>query len=274
MAPGPEHGSRRDRSATHVGGGPVHAVLFDYGLTLVHFERPGQAIEAAQESIADCIEAAGHSRPQAAVLRAAVHDRVEAEVATHEAGGALEEIDVAALEERAFADMGLELDAGLRERCSVLVQEAWWSGVRLYPEALGVLHSLRGAGLRIGLCSNAAWRSASMHDQLRHIGLQGVIDSAVFSSEVGWRKPSPRLFSAALQALGARAGHTVFVGDRMREDITGAAGAGMRTVLVARDELAAAGPRQGGPDAVIRSLSELPTLLLPDALVTNMGAEN
>jgi putative hydrolase of the HAD superfamily len=270
----PDHGSRRDPSATHLSGGPVRAVLFDYGLTLVHFERPGETIEAAQESIADCIEAAGHPRPQAAVLRAAVHDRVEAEVAAHEAGGALEEIDVAALEERAFADMGLDLDEGVRDRCSVLAQEAWWSGVRLYPEALGVLHSLRGAGLRIGLCSNAAWRSASMHDQLRHIGLEGVIDSAVFSAEVGWRKPSPRLFSAALQALGARPEHTVFVGDRVREDIAGAAGAGMRTVLVARDELAAVGPRHGRPDAVIRSLSELPALLLADTLVTNVGSEN
>jgi len=184
------------------------------------------------------------------------------------------EFDELGFQLRCARDIGLELDAGVRERCSVLAQEAWWSGVRLYPEALGVLHSLRGAGLRIGLCSNAAWRSASMHDQLRHIGLEGVIDSAVFSSEVGWRKPSPRLFGAALQALGARAEHTVFVGDRMREDIAGAAGAGMRTVLVARDELAAAGPRPGGPDAVIRSLSELPTLLLPDAFVTTMGAEN
>jgi putative hydrolase of the HAD superfamily len=100
-----------------------------------------------------------------------------------------------------------------------------------------------------------------MHDQLRHIGLHAVIDSAVFSAELGWRKPSPRLFAAALEALGARAEHTVFVGDRLREDISGAALAGMRTVLVARDESAACGPRQGGPDAVIRSLDELPALL-------------
>ena len=260
MSSRPRSGAQTE-PATGLGGGPVHAVLFDYGLTLVHFEPSGEAIAAAQEAIADCIEAAGHPRPQAAVLRWAVHDRVEAAVAAHEASGALEEIDVAALENRAFADMGLNLEAGVRDRCSTLVQEAWWGAVRVYPDAFAALHELRSAGLRIGLCSNAAWRPASMHDQLRHVGLGAVIDSAVFSGEAGWRKPSPQLFEAALDALGVRAAHTVYVGDRMREDIAGAAGAGMRTVLLARDQSMVREPQQGGPDAVIRSLSELPALL-------------
>jgi putative hydrolase of the HAD superfamily len=266
MATRRDDGAEPEPATASVGGGPVHAVLFDYGLTLVRFEPIGEAIEATQEAIADCIAAAGHPRPHAALLRSAVHDRVEAAVAAHEASGALEEIDVVALEERAFADIGLHLEASLRDRCSTLVQEAWWGAVHVYPDAVGVLGRLRGAGLRIGLCSNAAWRPASMHDQLRHLGLDTVIDAAVFSGEVGWRKPSPRLFEAALQALGARAPHTVYVGDRMREDIGGAAGAGMRTVLVAREDSAVREPQPGGPDAVIRSLSELPALLVPSQL--------
>jgi hypothetical protein len=36
---------------------------------------------------------------------------------------------------------------------------------------------------------------------------------------------------------------------------------GMRTVLIVRDESAAIGPRLREPDAVVSSLSELPTLL-------------
>jgi putative hydrolase of the HAD superfamily len=255
-------------------GDAVEAVLCDYGRTLVHFERPVEAIDAAQDAIALCIEAAGHPRPPAALLRSAVHDRVEAEVSAHEATGALEEIDVAALEERAFSEIGLELDAELRDRCSVLAQEAWWHGVRLYPDATPTLRALRDAGLRVGICSNASYRAASMHEQLRHTGLDKLIDGAVFSAEVGWRKPSPRLFAAALASLGASAEHTVFVGDRMREDIAGAAHAGMRTVLVARDQSAAHAEQQEGPDAVIVSLSELPALLLANAVVTIVGAEN
>ena len=113
-----------------------------------------------------------------------------------------------------------------------------------------------------------------MREQLRHTGLDTLIDSAVFSAEVGWRKPSPRLFTAALAGLGATADHTVFVGDRMREDIVGATRVGMRTVLVARDTADVRADQGDGPDAVIRSLSELPALLLAEAVVTIVGAEN
>ncbi len=60
----------------------------------------------------------------------------------------------------------------------------------------------------------------------------------------------------------------MFVGDRLREDIDGAAAAGMRTVHVVRDDA-----QQGEettahpPDATISSLAELPALLLDDTHV-------
>lgn len=250
------------RGSRLLGGGRVSAVLFDYGLTLVRFERPAESLEAAQEAIATLIETSGRPRPDGTLLREAVHDRVEAEVSSHEASGALEEIDVAVLERRAFADIGLHLDADVLDRCSVLVQEAWWRGVTPYPDTIPTLRELRNGGLRIGLCSNAAYRSTSMHAQLAHVGIDAVLDAAVFSGEVGWRKPSPRLFEAALRAVGARAEGTVFVGDRLREDVGGAAAAGMRTVLIVRD---GSSPQLSEsavpPDAVIRKLSELPKLL-------------
>jgi putative hydrolase of the HAD superfamily len=243
--------------------GPVSAVLFDYGLTLVDFERPDAAIETAQTEIARCIAEAGHAAPSPAMLQEAIHDRVEAEVRAHEEGGALEEIDIVDVERRAFAALGLHLDDGLRDRCSRIAQEAWFAAVRVYPEVAAVLGTLRDAGLRLGICSNAAYRPASMRDQVRHVGIRDLVDAAVFSSEVGWRKPSPRIFSAALEAVGATATSTVFVGDRLREDIGGAHGVGMRAVLVQRR--AASGGRSAGaeqPDAVVSSLRELPGLVV------------
>ncbi|HEX4756115.1 MAG TPA: HAD family hydrolase [Candidatus Dormibacteraeota bacterium] len=243
--------------------GPVAAVLFDYGLTLVEFERPDAAIDAAQVEITRCIAEAGHAAPSPDTLRAEVHDRVEAEVRDHEGSGALEEIDIVDVERRAFAALGLHLDDDLRDRCSRIIQEAWFHGVRAYPEVAEVLSALRAAGLRLGICSNAAYRPASMRAQVEHLGIGDLIHAAVFSSEVGWRKPSPRIFSAALAALGATATSTVFVGDRRREDVGGAHGAGMRAVLVERRPQQA---REVGsaewPDAVVASLRELPALLL------------
>ncbi|HEX4578663.1 MAG TPA: HAD family hydrolase [Candidatus Dormibacteraeota bacterium] len=243
--------------------GPVAAVLFDYGLTLVGFERPVAAIEAAQAEIARCIAEAGHRPPSPVTLRVEVHDRVEAEVRAHENSGALEEIDIVDVERRAFAALGLDLDDNLLDRCSRIVQEAWFGGVRVDPEVPGVLATLRSAGLRLGVCSNAAYAPASMRDQLRHVGIGDLVDAAVFSSEVGWRKPSPRIFSAALVALGATPDTTVFVGDRLREDVGGAHGAGMRAVLVQRRP-ASEGERwlAERADAVVTSLRELPALVV------------
>lgn len=248
-----------------LGGEPVRAVLFDYGLTLVGFERPVEAIETAQREIAGCIAAAGHPQPAVERLLTAVHDRVEAAVAAHEAGGALEEIDIAAVEREAFAAIGLQLDEGLLDHCSRIAQEAWFEGVRVYPEVADVLVELRSAGLRLGVCSNAPYRPASMRDQLRHTGIGVLVDAAVFSAEVGWRKPSPRIFEAALRALGAAPAATVFVGDRPREDVAGAHAAGMRAVLVRRDAVGAALTEGEPADAVIDSLAVLPALLLPPA---------
>jgi putative hydrolase of the HAD superfamily len=63
------------------------------------------------------------------------------------------------------------------------------------------------------------------------MGLADRLDTAVFSSEVGKRKPHPAIFEAALEALGVEPGRALFVGDRRFEDIRGAKEVGMATVL-------------------------------------------
>jgi putative hydrolase of the HAD superfamily len=62
------------------------------------------------------------------------------------------------------------------------------------------------------------------------MGLAERLDYAVFSSEVGKRKPHPAIFERALAELGVDAGDAVFVGDRLYEDIRGAGELGMTTV--------------------------------------------
>jgi FMN phosphatase YigB (HAD superfamily) len=48
---------------------------------------------------------------------------------------------------------------------------------------------------------------------------------------VGVRKPDPRFFAAVGAALRADPGETMFVGDSVRDDVAGAAAAGMRSCL-------------------------------------------
>ena len=51
-----------------------------------------------------------------------------------------------------------------------------------------------------------------------------------FSDEVGCYKPDPRIFTHALDGLGARAETTAHVGDLRRTDIAGARAMGMTAV--------------------------------------------
>jgi putative hydrolase of the HAD superfamily len=62
------------------------------------------------------------------------------------------------------------------------------------------------------------------------MGIAERIDFAVFSSELGKRKPHPEIFERALEALGVEAGEAMFVGDRLYEDVRGSNDVGMTSV--------------------------------------------
>jgi putative hydrolase of the HAD superfamily len=237
--------------------GELEGVLFDYGETLVRFKRPDAALAAALLRIGAVLVAAGMEPPPLNTLRSAVIDRVDREVLDHQRSGELAEISVVDASRRAYAEAGLDLDDELLDEVLRIEQEAWWQGATVDPSAIAVLDGLRRDGIRVGLCSNAPYRIRSLHAQLAYVGLDSHLDSVTFSAEVGWRKPSPRMFAAALQALGTAPSTTVMVGDSEVHDIAGAHAAGMRAVLLRGTDAHTAGTA----DAVIDSLSELTVAL-------------
>ena len=249
-----------DRGTASLGGAPVFAVLFDYGNTLITFERPDAALAEAYRLIAQRLREAALNPPAPEVLLRGVHDRVEAEVDAHVRSGSLEEIDLVAAARRAYADLGLTPEADLLDELLRVEQEAWWEGVIVDPQAIPTLDKLRRRGLRVGLCSNAPWRARSLHEQLAHFGIANHLDSVTFSAEIGWRKPSPRIFQAALAALDASAEDTVMVGDS-RDDIAGARAVGMRAILVSRRPDAREGAPLDGVFATVHELRELVPVL-------------
>jgi FMN phosphatase YigB (HAD superfamily) len=73
----------------------------------------------------------------------------------------------------------------------------------------------------------------------------------VLSSEVGWEKPHPRIFAAALALVGVPAAEALHVGDNYQQDVVGARQAGMYAVWLRRRG------KQTADCPVISSLSEL-----------------
>jgi putative hydrolase of the HAD superfamily len=120
------------------------------------------------------------------------------------------------------------------------------------------------ARFALGVCSNFS-HAATARRVLEEHRLAGAFRAVVVSEEVGLRKPRPEIFVALLEALGVEPGAVLHVGDRLEEDVAGAAALGMRTAWITRRCPDVAGTLRGhrgpAPDHVIADLAELPALL-------------
>jgi putative hydrolase of the HAD superfamily len=134
--------------------------------------------------------------------------------------------------------------------------EAWEPHTLTDPEAPPLLRELRRRGIKAGVLSNTMWPRSAHERVFGRDGVLGLIDGAVYSSEIAWAKPHPEAFRAAMAAVGVDdPAACVFVGDRPYDDIHGAKSAGMRAVLIPHSEVP---PYEAAiPDAVISRLSEL-----------------
>ncbi len=234
----------------------IDGVLFDYGETLVEFSRPDDALAEAEVRMLAVLAEAGHGRVSSESLRA-ILDRVDREVIDYQRTDVAEEMDLPAVALRAYEEAGLNVGEGVLDELLRIEQEAWWHGARVDQDAVPLLDFLRDRGVRTGICSNAPYRARSLHEQVAFLGLDTHLDAVTFSAEIGWRKPSTRMFEAALRTLRTEADRTVMVGDREATDIAGAHAAGMRAVLLNRH-----GERSANSaDAEIAALRDLPGAL-------------
>ncbi|HTD69532.1 MAG TPA: HAD family hydrolase [Gemmatimonadales bacterium] len=108
----------------------------------------------------------------------------------------------------------------------------------------------------LGLVANILSRKDLWLREFKRAGVLDLFAVTVFSSDGSSIKPSRRLFDQAVSALPVPRSEIVFVGDNLRCDIGGAAGAGLATVWL---DPAGAGRRAGDPqpDFVVRDLLDL-----------------
>jgi HAD superfamily hydrolase (TIGR01662 family) len=238
----------------------VRAILFDYGHTLVDFHRTEEALRDAYEQIRARIEAVAYMEvPELLDLIERVAGGVDALVAESYRERRMEELDLAAGFRESLAAVGFDLPDDLIEHIIVLDHSAYSRSITIEPDVLDVLRDLRRRGYRIGLVSNVSLRPHLMREDLDRLGVTPLLDATVFSSEIGIRKPDPRIFTEALARLGSGAAETVFVGDRLYDDVTGARGVGMRAIQTV--QFRAESDPAIEPDGRIEHLSALPALL-------------
>jgi HAD superfamily hydrolase (TIGR01549 family) len=128
-----------------------------------------------------------------------------------------------------------------------------------FVDAETALRELHGR-FRLGMITNG--HTGPQRKTIELSGLASLFepDLLIVSGEAGFHKPEATIYLHAMQRAGSTPDESMMVGDNPVNDIDGAARAGMRTVWVARngeeypEDLAP-------PDAVLRTLYELPPLL-------------
>jgi putative hydrolase of the HAD superfamily len=203
----------------------IEAVLFDWGDTLFHFAWDETLVEAGWESGLAALgrdDLPGHDET-AARFR-------ERYLPLLWVPGALDEIEYPGMVRELLEGFGVQVSDEDLARFLEAEHAAWEPARRLGDSTHALLDSLRARGLKTGLVSNAFDPGWLLHGDLERMGLADRLDIAVFSSEVGKRKPHEAIFAAALEPLAVRPERALFVGDRRFEDVRGAKHLGMTTV--------------------------------------------
>jgi putative hydrolase of the HAD superfamily len=221
------------------------AVLFDLFGTLV----PVFPEEEFRRSLNDMAEALGVD--PGSFHRAWVfetwHDRATGVFDTVEAN--LKAICTAVNVTASDAQMARAIDRRLTFTRSILQPRS---------DALFILEKLRSRGMCLGLVSDCSAEVPAMWPELP---FAPYFDRVVFSCVLRTKKPDPRMYKGVYEALEIPAQRCLYVGDGFGRELSGAAGLGMRPILIWD------GPETRGNDSSseaaawtgdrIRSLTEL-----------------
>jgi HAD superfamily hydrolase (TIGR01509 family) len=203
----------------------IDAVLFDWGDTLFRFVYDEALLEAGWEAGLAAIGRDGLPGHEESAGRFREHY-----VPLLWQPGSVEEIEYPQLVRECLGSLGAEVDDAELERFLEAEHSAWGPARLIGDSTHALLDVLRDRGLKTGLVSNAFDPPTLLHRDLEQMGLGERLDVAVFSSEIGKRKPHPAIFEEALVRLAVEPARALFVGDRRYEDVRGAKELGMTTV--------------------------------------------
>jgi REG-2-like HAD superfamily hydrolase len=127
----------------------------------------------------------------------------------------------------------------------------------VFPETEEVLQQVRKEypETTIGVISNTDER---LHTIIEKLDLMKHFDFVITSKQVGYAKPHPNIFQAALKAAEVPAEQSLHVGDNVFKDYEGALNAGMNALFLNRNPANTQSTAVCGYTVGIRDLKELP----------------
>ncbi|TDA67182.1 MAG: HAD family hydrolase [Clostridia bacterium] len=126
-----------------------------------------------------------------------------------------------------FAGLGIPYSYELAVRLNDRFMRGFAGRTRPIPGAAEVLGRL-ARQYRLGVVSNSMAENTLI--DLARTGLRQYFHVLIISSQVGYRKPHPVIYLAALQAMNVAPEEVVFVGDNWEEDVVGPKEHGMQAI--------------------------------------------
>ena len=206
-------------------------VLFDLGGTLINYDN-----KSWQElGKLGCIEGARFIREtlnfdlDVEELNSRLHNAVDRMIKSQDHSEI--EIDLVELIGVILENLGVKVSDGL----PLKFIEAYYKPIReqitLLPYTREILSKIKAAGMKIGLVSNTIFPADYHRTEMRQFGLYDYFDFVLFSSEEKIRKPGKEIYHRALKLGNAKAVDTIFVGDRLVEDVGGPQSVGIKGIL-------------------------------------------
>ena len=227
----------------------IRAVIFDWGGTLTRWHDVD--FHAEIEALAEAVVATEDPREEIRSRLLAAGDAIWGRSREHQRSATIADI---------FDEAGLEHDPELLQA----YRDFWEPHTVTDADVRPTWEALRALGIKVGVLSNTVWPREWHRGFFGRDGVLDLVDGDVYTSEIPWTKPAPEAFRAAMDAVGVDdPAACVYVGDRLFDDIWGAANAGLRAVHVPHSTIPAAqvGHTEGEPDAVVERLTEIPELV-------------
>jgi putative hydrolase of the HAD superfamily len=208
----------------------IKAVFFDFYQTLVHYQPSQEELEAAAlKNLGINVTADALRRP---ILTA--NEFIYQKIAARPLSRRSREETMALYAEYqriVLKEAGIAADEKIVLRLLGMMQQAKMDLV-LFDDVMPALDDLKKRGLKLGLISNI---ERDMSATLDKLGLSAQLDIVVTSQDAGCTKPQPEIFQYVLKKAGIQPAKAVYVGDQYQVDVIGAEGAGMKGILIDRD---------------------------------------
>ena len=209
----------------------IKAVFFDFYNTLVDYYPPREETHSRLLG-----ELGIEISPQALLRPIMVADDFLSREHSRQSLGKRSKEEIAALYGRyhgvILREAGLEVSPELIAN----ILRKWMAlklKMALYDDVAPALDNLKERGLTLGLISNVDSAISAIYDE---VGLGKWLRLKITSQDVGFSKPRPEIFRAALKEAKVEPNEAIYVGDQYQIDVVGANGAGMRGILIDRHD--------------------------------------